>query len=822
MLVAAGLGLALLVALVWGTWRWRAPLPREHGTLRVRGALRPLTLERRERGAVRVVAESQHDALFGLGFAHAQDRLFQMDLLRRLAAGRLSELFGTAALGADRSARRRQTARAAHRALARLSDDERALLTAYAAGVAAAVQATRALPPEYAILRAEFEPWTPVDTLLALESIQERLTDSSGELIRWRIAGRVGIRAASFLMDGRLPDDAVILAVAGGAADDPEEWAARLEAEAVDLGLPVTLAEARRVEAPSEPRQARAVREDGTRWGLGARAGSNSWVVDGRRAAGGAPLLANDTHLGVETPGIFHVDELEWPGHLVSGVSIPGLPGIVIGRNRRLAWGVTVLAADTVDYAVERVDAANPDWYAAPDAAGGRLRFEAASEVIVVRGAPAVEETIRGTRHGPVVDEDWRPGEVLVRRLMDSDTGNEVAALLGQMTATNFDQFRAAAGRYGLPAQNLLYADVDGHIGYVAAGDLARRGARTGLLPAAGWRWPEIVAGWDERSDRPEALDPEPGFIVTANNRVVDDRRADAWNRSWILADRAARAAEVLGALERHDLAAFRSLQGDVTSRTTAHVMQRLRRLRDSGAWGAAADSEAGRAWALLDAWDRRFAAGPGPGLYVLLWSELLRRAFGDEVGDDAPACDAGLLRLLGILRSIEAVDLEALTHDWWDDRSTPEVTERFADQVVSSLAAAWRDMATRAGADPQRWHWPDLHRLPARHPLGGVPLLGSLLNGPQTPTPGMSDCLLATGCRPGQSFDVVFAPAMRLLIDLAPKGETRVVLPLGQSGVPASRHYADQAAAWGRLEDYPLGGASTPASARLVLEPGS
>ena len=767
----------------------------------------PVRIYRDAYGIAHVVADSERDAIFATGFLHAQERLFQMDLIRRAAAGRLAELLGVVAVGWDRRARRQGHHAAAADALGRLETAARELLAAYTDGVNAAVATGRALPPEYVVLRVGFAPWRPVDVILAIRAMQERLSTSSSELTRYRLARRAGLAGARFLLDSRPAAVAIILA---GTEDPPagETTRALLLEEATRLGLPL--------EPPVVPPVSSGARLAGARPGIafGGLAdevpaiGSNSWVVGPARSASGAALLANDTHLGLEMPATFYLIDLEWSGHRVAGATVPGFPGVVIGRNRRIAWGVTILTADNVDYAVERVDPDDGDFYLNAAAEGGRERFLRHTETIRVKGGEPVEETIVRTRHGVVVDPEWGEHEVLVRSRPHPVGLSAIDAVLHYARAGNFEAFHAAALRHDLPTQNLVYADVDGHIGYVAAGAIPRREGRTGLLPAAGWLAARLFNGWDDAADRPVAHDPPDGLVVTANNRVLPGGRGDLWNRSWIRADRATRAHALLEATGRHDLDSFRRMQGDTASRRAALALDGLAARLADGTW--ALDSEdsgedARRCWEILSAWDRRYERGPAPGLFALFWKELKSGVFADDVGADlAGATDAGLLRILLPERFMESPPGPLDGRRWWDDLGTPGLEERPATVIGRALEAAWRGMVERAGDRPEGWDWPALHRVRFVHPLGRLPLLDRLFNGPDVPVPGAGGCLFATAFRT-PSFDVVALPAMRMLADLSPGGGLRMVLPSGQSGVPPSRHYADLAPLWAAVQGIPL-----------------
>jgi penicillin amidase len=792
------------------------------GILTVQGAAETITISRDDHGIPHVTAGSEGDAAFATGFLHGQERLFQMDLMRRSTAGRLSELLGPMAVSADRQARRQGGYLGVAESIAR-TPGARDLLQAYADGVNAAVAAAWALPVEYALLRSSFAPWSVEDSVLVIRAMQESLSHSSRELTRFAAAEKVGIRAAAWLLDGRLKDDEVILegVVPASAADAGARLtAALLDRQASELGLALDMPEKPTTASSAAPspsvRQEMTVRWSDTVYG------SNSWVVAGARTAGGAPLLANDTHLRLDTPAPFFMADLHWPQVHVAGATVPGFPGVVIGRTEKLAWGVTILTADVADYVVETVHPENPGRYLAPaDASGDGRPFAVREELIQVRGGEPVTETVRSTLHGPVVDGAWRPGRVLVRVTWPAGPVGALTAIRGFALAGDGAAFRAAAAAHDRPAENIVYAHVDGTIGYVAAGDLVRRAGYSGLLPVAGRVRGELFDGWDDPADRPFRENPESGFLVTANNRVMHGSRADGWNGVWIRADRAAQARALLAQHRDHDAASFRAMQSDTYSREAALVLAPLADLHRQGAWEPDPEVEnAVQAWDILAAWDHRFEQGAAPGLYALFHDRLLSGLFADELGDALHgAADAGLMKLLAPKNFADGAQVGS-AHDWWDDTRTSDRVESMHDQVNAALAAAWEEMERRVPGGPTAWNWPDMHRAHFVHPLGRQPLLARWFNGPDMPVRGAGGVLLASAFNASRSFDSFAIPAMRMVADMGQGGGLRMVIPPGQSGVPASSHFADQAELWREMGDLELVAPARPAVATLTLQP--
>jgi len=444
------------VAVVAGGWLYlRSSLPQTDGTIVAAGLTAPVSITRDAHGIPTIVAKTDTDAAFALGYVHAQDRLFQMDLMRRYGAGRLAEWFGAAALPADRFTRTLGLYRAAAAQYAHLSPTVRGVLDAYAAGVNAWIK-TRpgALPPEYAVLRVGVEPWKPADTLVWGKIMDLELTANfRGELLRARLLQYLTSAELAVLYPP-YPADAPVTG----------------KQAALDRTLLDRLA------AALPPGSAEPMRA------------SNNWAVAGARTVSGKPLLANDTHLGLNSPGVWYLARIEVGGSVLAGVTAPGTPFIVVGHNRRIAWGFTTTASDVEDLFVEQTDPKDPTHYLAP---GGTLPFVTRSEIIRVRDAASETLTVRATRHGPVISDlaDWNAGDGKVLALETTwltDDDRTPDALWQLSHAGSWSEFRAALRDFVAPQQNIVYADVGGHIAFIAPGEVPIRAKGDGWLPAPG------------------------------------------------------------------------------------------------------------------------------------------------------------------------------------------------------------------------------------------------------------------------------------------------------------------------------------------------
>ncbi len=452
-------GVALLVCMIvgGGGLYLLSSLPQLDGRIAVRGPMGEVRIARDADGVPLITAANDEDAAFGLGFAHAQDRLFQMELQRRYGAGRLAEIFGPQALATDRQMRVLGLYRAAEAEIPTLSPAVRRAVEAYAAGVNAFLATRRgALPPEFLLLRFRPDPWRPADSLVWGKLMDLELAGNyRGELQRARLARSVS------------PDDLAVLY-----PEYPKEAPTTLaELAAIYRRLPLD-----RLYAALPPL-------------VGPIYASNNWVVDGAHTDSGKPVLANDPHLGFAAPGFWYLARLKTPQHEIAGGTVAGVPVVVVGHNERIAWGFTTTGGDVEDLFIERLDPADPNRYLTPD---GSAAFATREELIKVRGAEPVTMTVRGTRHGPVLSDvlpegTAESGYVLALQTSFLDADDRSAEALWNIDrARDWGGFRAALANFTGPQQNMVYADVDGTIGFIAPARIPIRKSGNGWLPVPG------------------------------------------------------------------------------------------------------------------------------------------------------------------------------------------------------------------------------------------------------------------------------------------------------------------------------------------------
>jgi penicillin amidase len=763
---------ALLAVLLW--YR-QASLPIHEGTFIASGLQQPVRIERDGHGIPNIVAANERDATFALGYAHAQDRLWQMEINRRIAAGRLAEVLGEPALDTDKFLRTIGIARTAQSIYENLDAEHRDLLDAYAAGVNAYLNKRGGpLPPEFYLARApKPEPWTPADSIgwsLMMAWDLARYSYSR-ELRRMQLAQRFSVAEINDFYPP-YPGDA-----APATADYAELY--RL------LGLKATPVTA--FTAPA--------------FGLGdgEGLGSNNWVVSGKRTVSGKPMLANDPHLGLTTPSVWYFAGMQVPGVRVIGATLPGIPGVVLGHNDRVAWAFTNTGVDQQDLYLERINPEQPDEYQTPE---GWARFVTRIEPIRVKGGDDVELTVRETRHGPVisglasVEKGFKqPQFALALRwsaLEPNDT--TIAAIRALNKARNIEQAERALGKFQVVTQSALIADVDGKIGMVVTGRIPMRDRAHdlhGLVPAPGWDARYDWRGYLPVEQAPRTRDPAGGVIVTANHKVVSSKYAHHLTYDWFLPYRAQRVEQLLDARSKHDASTFKTIQADVTSLAARDMLAMLK--------DAQPQTEAGRAaLARLAAWDFQMKRdAPEPLIYHAWMRELKHRIFSDDLGAltedfvDQAELTSTLLHVLSG---------RAQARDWCDDRSTEQRFETCLALAGEALDASVTQLTQASGRDVAGLRWGDAHRAVAEHrPMSSVPGLRRLFE-LRIAYPGDTHTINvgALSHRAEAPFSTRHTATLRAIYDLAALESNSVwVGSSGQVGNPFSDLYGSMQPLW-------------------------
>ncbi|HZP26503.1 MAG TPA: penicillin acylase family protein [Dehalococcoidia bacterium] len=762
------LGLLVLASALLLRLVLRRSLRRTHGRLRLRGLSGGVEIIRDRWGVPHIYADNLRDLFLAIGYAQAQDRLWQLELHRRAGVGRLSEVFGPEALPLDRLVRRIGFHRAAQREWEEMEAAEQQLLEAYAAGVNACM-ASATLPPEFTLLRLRPEPWQPLDTLTFARFMNWGLAGNwEEELLRSWVVARFGAEIA-VEMENTYPVGKPLTIPAGSLAAGPAPGLLDEYSRSSELaGLTSAL--------------------------------SNAWAIAGTRSTTGQPLLANDPHLTLTTPSTWYEMHLECPEVRAAGVGIAGVPGIIIGHNQRVAWGVTAALIDGDDLFVERINPDDPTQY---EYRSAWEQGEVVREEIRVRGRsePVVEEILL-TSHGPVVNQPENPcfaGEerTMALRTVGLERAHQVAGLLKLMQASDWPEFRQAARHWPGATINFVYADVDGNIGYQMGGLVPLRGHGLGLLPAPGWSGEYDWQGFVPFEELPSVLNPREGWVANANNQVSDDLRL--FSTRYAAGDRVERIMQLLAqkqSLERDD---FASMQADVYSAQGEELAAWLLALQPADHWQE-------RAQTFVRAWDHCLTTDSvGASVVQAFAANLVRLALEEKLGEWADFYLGKAVHPLkrgGGFFGYAAPWLGGLMErhpDWFAGRT-------WRQAMRSALSDAIADLRERLGDDMSTWQWGRLHLQHFNHTLGRRPGPAQLFNRGPVPLGGDLNTLSQAAYAPYDGYDVNrWSVSWRQIIDLSDFNRSLAALPGGQSGHPASRHYDDLTPLWQRGEYHPM-----------------
>lgn len=767
-IVGVVLGLVLL-AVAGATGVLWLGLPKLDGEIRLDGPTAAITITRDHRGIPYIKAANDADAAFALGFVHAQDRFAQMEVMRRLVSGRLSEVVGGATLESDRFMRTLGLAHLAEGGVTLLSPAAQATLAAYARGVNAALAEQKVPPAEFLAMGITPEPWRPSDSLLWARLMALQLTwNWRDELSRVRLAARFTPEQLRDLYDRS--DDGPHVPLA-----------------ALDAGLAERLLAA--IPEDARPRTA-----------------SNIWVLAGSRTESGKPLLANDPHLALTLPNLWYLARIETPDGIRVGATAPGVPFTILGHNGRIAWGMTTTQADTADLFV--LQPSGDGGYLTPD---GPKAYVTRKETILIRGAAPVDLIVRESVHGPVISDVLArvaaEGEAVALAstalAVDDRTADGLADLLKAKTLA---EARVALAEFQAPMQNVGVADTTGHIGLFISGRIPQRSG-DGWMPAAATDRERVWTGWRAPDPDFAVVDPPSGRIVNANNSPVADPLARGYGLDFDAPYRARRIAERLDQQPRataHDMA---GLQADTVSAMARDVLPVLLKLTPrTEATTNALDR--------LAAWNGDFRRDrPEPLIFTAWWRQLLHALFADEMG----ATWGEILPRPGVV-------IRALTERtaWCDVQGTPAV-EACAERLSASLATALADLSRRYGTNPDKWRWGRAHRARLGHPiLGRIPVLGEIFKiEPETDgdnwTVNRAQSRLLDDNDP---FGDVHGAGYRAVYDLADLDASLFQMSLGQSGHRLSSHFADQAQAWADGSPFRIGRLPERPEGTLTLRP--
>jgi len=769
---------------VWLRWRTRASLPVLDGAIPTPGLSARVEVLRDARGVPHIRAQSIADALFAQGYVTAQDRLWQMDLSRRNAEGELSEIFGDRTLRLDIESRTLGLPRVAQSALAEFTSDQHRLLDSYVRGVNAFIESHRdRLPLEFLMMQYQPQPWREIDSVAVTLNLATALSKTwETDLMREHIATKLGKDLFSDVFPDHSTLDVPVAEVTtlkprglktAGAHPGNEAFQDNLLAEAF---FPT------RMESPGG-------------------VGSNNWVVDGSHTKSGKPLLANDPHLAYSIPSVWYMVHLKAPELDVTGVSLPGLPLVIIGHNEHIAWGLTNTGPDVQDLYIESFNFRDPSKYLHN---GQWVGADVRDENIKVRGQRDYHFTVMVTRHGPVISHDADRDLALQWTLLVPHAVRFPFLRINQ--ASNWQEFTAALRDFNVPMQNCVYADAKGNIGYYAAGLVPIRKQGNGAVPVPGSTDDYDWSGFIPFDDLPHSFDPPSGMIATANGRIVPDNYAYFITAMWEAPFRTARIYQLLRVGGPFTASDMLRIQTDILSLEDEWLAKEL-----LAAAGKQPPSSPDALYALsvLKGWDGEARADSAATLVLEVTRRaLLARILKTKLGDD----------LSGYRWPMSTIFLQNVL-DQNLTRWLPPSDTDFNMTLMKSLGEGILQIPSLVHSQGHAaWRWGDTIPLTFRHPLsGGLPFLWRWLDVGPFPQAGTGTTVKQTTPRVG--------PSMRMVVDFSDLDQSMQNITLGESGQAFSPYYRDQFLAWYGGQSFPMlfsdAAVEKGAVHKLVLEPG-
>ncbi len=785
----------LILLSIFGFITIRRSFPQVEGAITIPGLSDEVEIIRDSMGVPHIYASTEHDLFMALGFVHAQDRFFQMDLWRHIGAGRLAEMLGESQVETDIFLRTMGWTHLVEEDIENLDEESRNTLQSYADGVNAYLMEHQGVEIsfEYFVLRLlspdyDPEPWEISHTLTWAKVMAFDLSGNSfgwQDLTRAKVYKQIGAEKARDLYP-LYPSNHPFIVPEPSYGETHYEQNTVSAKDQIDpiLTTPPSFS-----------------------WiTTGPLLGSNNWVISGARTITGYPLLANDPHLGIQMPAIWYEVGLhcqpisEKCRSNVTGFSFAGVPGVIIGHNNNIAWGFTNVGPDVLDLFIEKINPENPNQY---EVNGEWRDMKLVDETIQVAGGEPIKITVRQTHHGPIfsdIDDSFDnlaettdlevPSDYAVSvRWTALEPSKIYKAIFDMNVASDWVSFRDALRNFDVPSQNMIYADVDGNIGYQTPGHIPIRASGDGLLPVPGWTEEYDWQGYIPFDELPSSYNPPQGYIVTANNAIVGSEYPYSISRTWDLGYRANRITELIQSHEKISIQDIQTIQGDNFHAMGPILIPILSKIpfEDEALDQFTSELED---WDYQNNMDSREAA-----IFNAFWRQLLLETFSDEIPENMPNGSYAFLIIDNLIEDPQNV--------WWDDIDTPAIETR--DEIMTrAFEAAIIELEDVLGKNDRDWMWGDLHTRTFRSNLGIGPL-GMIFNRGPFPTGGGSSVVNNNSWNEAKGYDVVVLPSMRMIVDLSDLENSYTILTTGQSGHAFHPHYIDMADLWGKNLLHPM-----------------
>jgi len=815
--LATFLSVVLIAAAVFAVVTTRKAFPEASGETTISGINHTVDIKRDDKGIPQVYADDPEDLFFAQGYAHAQDRFFEMDFRRHVTSGRLAELFGKKALDTDKFVRTMGWRRVAEQEFANLDIETKRLLTAYSRGVNSYIEGkpSSKLSLEYAVLSLTGpdyrpEPWQPVDSLAWVKAMAWDLrSNMTDEITRTLSTAKLTPAQVNELYPAMPKFNKPIV------GPDQNVFGGKFQTDpCAGVVVPCYLNE------PGIAREAVAALGSAGKaadklpalLGTGEGIGSNSWVVNGKRSVTGKPILSNDPHLEPSMPGVWYEVGLHCRTvsskcpYDVSGFSFSGLPGVVVGHNNKIAWGITTMYADVADLYLEKVTGKTYEYD------GKQKSLTTRTEKFKVEGGKTQTITVRSTRHGPIisdVDDDFADVGTTARgggqtgryavalRWTALTPDSTIKAVFALDTAQNWGEFRAAAKLFSVPSQNLIYADKEGNIGYQSPGAIPIRGKGDGRWPVPGWDPAYEWKGSIPFDELPTVLNPKEGFIVTANQQVIGNQYEPNLGLDSAAGYRSQRIRNLLTGKSKLSVGDMTRIQMDQYSSNAKQLVPLLMKIPLESSYYREGQNQ-------LKGWDYQQTADSGSAAYFnAVWRNLLKLTFHDELPKGQwPEGDERWFNVIGTI-------LDHPTNHWWDDVSTSNRIETRDEILAQALRDARDELTMKQSRDPHNWAWGKFHKLTlVNSTLGdsGIGIVESIFNRGPYEVGGGGGIVDATAWDATKGYEVTAVPSMRMVVDLANMDKSRWIQLTGNSGHAFHDNYADQTELWLKGETMPWG----------------
>jgi len=744
----------------------RKSMTKEKGEIALSGLKAPVHVYRDSYGVPHILAANDHDLYMASGFVTAQDRLWQLEMIRLAVRGELSTMLGDTSRHLDRLMKTMEFYQTGKKIVNHASEQSKTILSAYVDGINQFIRHEKGkYPIEFVLLNWQPHLWTPADVAAYGRLMSWELSFSW--FVEWtaqEIRQKLGANRANELF-----------------SDYPVSWPTILSNKDLKIASNLKIFQ----KANSDLRTFLNRR--------GAFFGSNNWVISGKKSKTGKPLLANDPHLPLANPSVWYAMQLVAPGVNVTGFSLVGAPGIVIGHNAHLAWGFTNVMADDADFYIETVDRSDSTCYLTD---GKWQKMEIYDDSVVSKSGKVYKFKRFKTRHGPIVTDVHNlmktSGKVVSLRWTGQDISDETDAIYKMNRASNWKEFVKALRLYRSPAQNIVFADDGGNIGYWCTGAIPLRKGFTGTFPLNGTTTQTDWSGFIPFDQLPHVINPEEGFVASANNRVAPRGYPYYISNLWEPPARVQRIRELLTAKPKLSKVDFETIQLDVLSPFARDVTKEVITVLDQQ---KALDDTLKTVYKFLKGWNYEMRGeSTAAAIFQVFLTRLLENTFQDELGEKLYK---SFIEFSGIpIQDLQRFLSMRRSH-WFDDVRTPEKIETKEDQILLSLHQSVRELSARLGSKPIKWRWDRLHRMTFRHVLGGEAMLGKILNVGPFPLGGGLTTVNNARYKLTDPYDCWVGPSMRMIVDFKDLTRTEIILPPGEVEHPLSHHFRDQAEMW-------------------------